>query len=54
MIYWSNTLSVDTYGQSRFFAKEVLKDENYTLNIGEDLIVDTNLKNLKLSLTAKH
>ena len=35
-------LSVDTDGQSWFYAKEIIKDENYQLHIGEDIIVGTN------------
>ena len=32
-------LSIDTDGQSWFYAKEIIKDDNYNLNLGEDIIV---------------
>ena len=39
-------ISIDTDGQSWFLAKEIVKDENYELHIGEDIIVNTN--NIKI------
>jgi len=35
-------LSVDTEGQSWFYAKENSKDEKFTLHVGQDMIVDTS------------
>jgi len=43
-------LSVDTDGQSWFYAKEILKDEKFTLHVGQDMMLIRAKSNLLIQM----